>query len=448
MIYAQLRPTHLSVRVGGSLRRSEEIVKTLKWHLSIWWLWLLQHNMFRCQGSNIVLQHNMFRCQGSNIGLQHNMFRCQGSNIGLLQHNMFRCQGSNIVLQHNVFRCQGSNIVLQHNVFRCQGSNIVLQHNMFRCQGSNIGLQHNMFRCQGSNIVLQQNMFRCQGSNIVLQHNMFRCQGSNIVLQHNMLRCQGSSTVCLQNTERNMTYACVTVLVNLTNSYDKQDIMPEMVELAKFAKQHVPEEHEMVCVPLVFSASLCPSATASLARRPPRERKVPGSNPACAGIFSGSSHTSDLKIGTPVATLPGVWRCRVSTGTGRPGVSILWLNEVERLICNFCLSVAARKLSEQIRPWDTLACCWDIKQPTNKQTNCPSAEVHCRVMCSMCTSACHQCLFVCCLTSQQHASVSQGGMHRQFYVLLHGDRSCRSNFFISPNHSILTPCQPVPELTQ
>ena len=47
------------------------------------------------------------------------------------------------------------------------------------------------------------------------------------------------------------------------------------------------------------------------------------SNPACAGIFSGSSHTSDLKTGTPVATLPGAWRYRVSAGTGRPGVSIL-----------------------------------------------------------------------------------------------------------------------------
>ena len=40
-------------------------------------------------------------------------------------------------------------------------------------------------------------------------------------------------------------------------------------------------------------------------------------------FFSGSSHTSDLKIGTPVATLPGAWRFRVSTGTGRRGVSIL-----------------------------------------------------------------------------------------------------------------------------
>ena len=58
-------------------------------------------------------------------------------------------------------------------------------------------------------------------------------------------------------------------------------------------------------------------------RRPPRERKIPGSNPDCGGIFLGSSHTSDLKIGTPVATLPDAWRYRVSTRTGRPGVSIL-----------------------------------------------------------------------------------------------------------------------------
>ena len=79
-------------------------------------------------------------------------------------------------------------------------------------------------------------------------------------------------------------------------------------------------------------------------RRPSQEWKMPGSNPACAWIFSGSSHTSDWKIGTPVATLPGAWWYRVSTGTGQPGVSILWLGEVERLICNFYLRVAARKI--------------------------------------------------------------------------------------------------------
>ena len=76
--------------------------------------------------------------------------------------------------------------------------------------------------------------------------------------------------------------------------------------------------------PLPISLSLTVDRLAGLVvRRQPRERKVPVSNPACAGIFSGSSHTSDFKIGTPVATLPGAWRSRVSAGTGRPGVSIL-----------------------------------------------------------------------------------------------------------------------------
>ena len=60
------------------------------------------------------------------------------------------------------------------------------------------------------------------------------------------------------------------------------------------------------------------------------------------GDFSGSSHTSDIKIDTPVATLPGAWRYRVSAGIGWPGVGILSLGEVESWICNLCLSVAAR----------------------------------------------------------------------------------------------------------
>ena len=38
------------------------------------------------------------------------------------------------------------------------------------------------------------------------------------------------------------------------------------------------------------------------------------------GDFSGSTHTSDLNIGIPVATLHGAWRY---TGSGQPGVSIL-----------------------------------------------------------------------------------------------------------------------------
>ena len=68
---------------------------------------------------------------------------------------------------------------------------------------------------------------------------------------------------------------------------------------------------------------LCNRLVGLVVRRPPRERKVPGSNPAWDGVFSGSSHTSDLNIGTPVATLPGARRYRVSAGTGWPGVSVL-----------------------------------------------------------------------------------------------------------------------------
>ena len=66
-----------------------------------------------------------------------------------------------------------------------------------------------------------------------------------------------------------------------------------------------------------------------------------------------------------MAIPPGIWCYRVSTGTGWPGVSIPWLGKKESLICNFYVSVAACNI-QQICPWDTQACCWDIKQPTNK----------------------------------------------------------------------------------
>ncbi|CAL4178392.1 unnamed protein product [Meganyctiphanes norvegica] len=43
----------------------------------------------------------------------------------------------------------------------------------------------------------------------------------------------------------NCLYGVVTTFCNLMNAYDKQEIIPEMMELAKFAKQHIPEEHEL-----------------------------------------------------------------------------------------------------------------------------------------------------------------------------------------------------------
>ena len=100
--------------------------------------------------------------------------------------------------------------------------------------------------------------------------------------------------------------------------------------------------HYKSCVTVISSP-----LTTSLAwwlRRLPEELKIPGSNPACTGIFPGSSHISDFNIGTLVATLTGAWRYRVSAGTGWPGVSILWLGEMESLVCNFHLSVEARTI--------------------------------------------------------------------------------------------------------
>lgn len=44
--------------------------------------------------------------------------------------------------------------------------------------------------------------------------------------------------------DQSVLYGVVTTLVNLCNVYEKQEVIPEMVELAKFAKHHIPEEHE------------------------------------------------------------------------------------------------------------------------------------------------------------------------------------------------------------
>ena len=52
------------------------------------------------------------------------------------------------------------------------------------------------------------------------------------------------------------------------------------------------------------------------------------------------------KVGTQVATLPGVGHDRVGARAGWPGVSILWLAEIASSICNLCLRVTARTVVE------------------------------------------------------------------------------------------------------
>lgn len=45
--------------------------------------------------------------------------------------------------------------------------------------------------------------------------------------------------------DQSVLYGAVTTFVNLCSAYEKQELLPEMVELAQFAKHHIPEEHEM-----------------------------------------------------------------------------------------------------------------------------------------------------------------------------------------------------------
>ena len=75
-----------------------------------------------------------------------------------------------------------------------------------------------------------------------------------------------------------------------------------------------------------------------------RERKIPGSNPVYDGIFAGLSHTSDLKklaLQWLPCQAPGV----IGSLLGLVGpVSVYCLGEMESWICNFYLSVAARKI--------------------------------------------------------------------------------------------------------
>ena len=80
-------------------------------------------------------------------------------------------------------------------------------------------------------------------------------------------------------------------------------------------------------VPLQLSELILPRAararTASVAewlRHPPQERQARG---LISAEFPLSGHSTDLNIGTQVATLPGSWRYKVSVETGWPGVSII-----------------------------------------------------------------------------------------------------------------------------
>ena len=120
--------------------------------------------------------------------------------------------------------------------------------------------------------------------------------------------------------------------------------------------------------------------TASLAkwlRRPPRKRKVRSLNPACDGIFLGWVIPVTSKLA--LQWLPCQAPCATGSVLGLVGPESVY-GDWARWKVGSATSISVwqhAKLSEQIRPWDTLACFWDVKQPTNKQ-NCKATalQVH------------------------------------------------------------------------
>lgn len=76
-----------------------------------------------------------------------------------------------------------------------------------------------------------------------------------------------------QDCSHGVIYPLATVLVNLTNSYERPEIIPEMRELAKYSKQHVPEEDPRDAAEFVrqrvarLVAAGCPSALFTMTTR-------------------------------------------------------------------------------------------------------------------------------------------------------------------------------------
>lgn len=63
---------------------------------------------------------------------------------------------------------------------------------------------------------------------------------------HSAPKLHSMLVLVLQGSDQGIVYPVAQVLVNITNSFDKKEIEPEMLELAKFAQHHVPEEDEKV----------------------------------------------------------------------------------------------------------------------------------------------------------------------------------------------------------
>ena len=127
--------------------------------------------------------------------------------------------------------------------------------------------------------------------------------------------------VCLFSSFAHCVYLSVAIL-----------LLPTKTPCLSCQDHHIPSRKRDIR-PLHRLVGLVVKASASRAEDPGLDSR------SCRGDIFGSSHTSDFKIGTPVATLPGAWNCRVSTGLARCQYTVTgWGRKVDLHLLSQCLS--------------------------------------------------------------------------------------------------------------
>ena len=91
------------------------------------------------------------------------------------------------------------------------------------------------------------------------------------------------------------------------------DFVPAIVMHGIISAAALPSKHKEVVADIVHTTDFHSQTTSVhrlaglVVKASSSGAKDPGLESRLGRDFSGSSHTSDLKIGTPVATLPGAW---------------------------------------------------------------------------------------------------------------------------------------------
>ena len=259
-------------------------------------------NSHTARANRCVCNHKQSQCQGKLLCLQSVTLPGQivvsaitvtlpGQIVVSAFTNSHTARANRCVCNHKQSHCQGKSLCLQSQTVTLSGQMVVSaitnSHtvrancvcNQSHCHGKSLCLQSQTVTLPGQIVVSAFTNSHTARANCVC--NQSHCQGKSLCLQPQTVTLPGKS-LCLQS--QTVTLPGQIVVSAITNSHTAQH---------SIAQPLITQRSSRVRIPLT------------------------------PGFFSRSSHTSDFKIGTPVAILPGAWCYRVSAGTGLPGVSML-----------------------------------------------------------------------------------------------------------------------------